>query len=294
MNKPPDSLLITGTSTGIGYSAASAFLNAGYRVFGTVRNEDDAVRLRRELGAEFKPLVADVTNPGAVQAAVEAMRRELPDGCLAGLVNNAGIARSGPLANQEFQEIRAMFEVNLFGTLTVIRACLPLLGMRPKHPRAPGKIISISSSAGKMSVPFLGAYVASKHALEGMSNSLRRELMPYEIPVVLVGPGSVKTPIWGKAPPEGAYDHTPFGGFYRSFRRVVRASAEKGMVPEEIAKLLVDIMRAKRPKTRYAPIAHRFANWTLPRLLSDRQLDRMMYRVIGMRRVRDDARRTTG
>src|SRR5262249_6243470 len=123
---------------------------------------------------------------------------ELGSDCLDALVNNAGIALPGPLSEQDFSEIRRMFEVNLFGLLAVTRACLPLLGMREGHPRRPGKIVNISSGAGKLSMPFLGAYVASKHAVEGLSASLRRELMPWNIPVVVVGPGNVRTPIWSK------------------------------------------------------------------------------------------------
>ena len=114
----------------------------------------------------------------ALGAGIGALASRVDGGCLAGLINNAGVALPGPLSEQSFEQIRRMFDVNLFGVLAVTRACLPMLGMRPRHPCAPGTIINISSGAGKISIPFLGAYVASKHALEGMSSSLRRELMP--------------------------------------------------------------------------------------------------------------------
>jgi NAD(P)-dependent dehydrogenase (short-subunit alcohol dehydrogenase family) len=285
MVQPKMSVLVTGASTGIGQGSAVALLRAGYRVFGSVRRDEDAARLTRELGQGFTPLFIDVTDSNSVERAVQKLGDELEDGCLAGLVNNAGIALPGPLAAQSFEEIRAMFEVNLFGVLSVTRACLPLLGMRQGHPRAPGKIINISSGAGKMSFPFLGAYVASKHALEGLSSSLRRELMPYDIAVVVVGPGNVKTPIWNKVAPESAYDHTPYGAVFRNFLRFMFAGAERGMLPAEIGELIVTIMREKQPKTRYAPMAQKFSNWTLPRLLPDRQVDRMIYKTLGMSKL---------
>ncbi len=285
MRQREKSVLVTGASSGIGHDSVEALLAAGYRVFGTARRREDADRLAREFGAGFTPLLVDVTDRNAVEQAVSAMSRELTGGCLDGLVNNAGIALAGPLSAQSFDEIRAMFEVNLFGVLSVTRACLPLLGMRSGHPRAPGRIINISSGAGKMSIPFLGAYVASKHALEGLSNSWRQELMPYEIPVVVVGPGNVKTPIWTKVPPDTAYDHTPYGGIFKNFMRFMFAGAEKGMQPAEIAAVVVAIMQAKRPKTRYAPMAQKFANWTLPRLLPDHQLDRLVYKTLGMKKL---------
>jgi short-subunit dehydrogenase len=159
--------------------------------------------------------------------------------------------------------------------------------MRAGHRRAPGTIVNISSGAGKISIPFLGAYVASKHALEGLSNSLRRELMPWDIQVAVVGPGNVKTPIWDKTGGEALYDHTSYGPAYRNFVRYMFAGAKKGMAAGEIADLLVKIMESPAPRPRYAPVAQKLANWTLPRLLPDRQMDRMMFKALGMKRVTD-------
>jgi NAD(P)-dependent dehydrogenase (short-subunit alcohol dehydrogenase family) len=278
-------VLITGVSTGIGHDSARAFLARGYRVLGTVRTQADAARLRGALPAGFEPLVLDVTDGDAVARELGALAGRLEDGCLGGLVNNAGIALPGPLSEQSFEQIRRTFEVNLFGVLAVTRACLPLLGMRAGHPRAPGKVVNISSGAGKISLPFLGAYVASKHALEGMSSSLRRELMPWDIAVVVVGPGNVKTPIWSKTGAESAFDHTSYGPTYRNFLRHMFAGAKTGMGAHEIAELLVRIMESDAPKPRYAPVAQKLSNWTLPRLFSDRQLDRVFFKAFGMKRV---------
>jgi NAD(P)-dependent dehydrogenase (short-subunit alcohol dehydrogenase family) len=278
-------ILITGVSTGIGHDSARAFLARGYKVFGTVRTAADASRLVSALGPRFEPLVVDVTDAAAVAREVGALTERLGDGDLGGLINNAGIALPGPLSEQSFDQIRRIFEVNLFGALAVTRACLPLLGMRTGHRSAPGTIVNISSGAGKISIPFLGAYVASKHALEGMSNSLRRGLMPWDIKVVVVGPGNVKTPIWEKTGGEESYDHTAYGPVFRNFVRFMFAGAKTGMTADEIAGLLVRIMESDAPKVRYAPVAQRFTNWTLPRLLPDRQMDRMLFKALGMKRL---------
>jgi NAD(P)-dependent dehydrogenase (short-subunit alcohol dehydrogenase family) len=280
-------VLITGVSTGIGHGSAKAFLADGYRVFGTVRTAADASRVKTELGGGFHPIVVDVTDGAAVERELGALAERLDGGCLGALVNNAGIALPGPLSEQSLEQIRRMFDVNLFGVLAVTRACLPMLGMRSGHPRAPGTIINISSGAGKLSFPFLGAYVATKHALEGLSNSLRRELMPWEVKVVVVGPGNVKTPIWEKTGGEAMYDHTSYGPAYRNFVRYMFAGAETGMSADEIARLLVRIVGSDAPKARYAPVAQRFTNWTLPRLLPDKQMDRMLWKALGMKRLAD-------
>jgi short-subunit dehydrogenase len=177
-----------------------------------------------------------------------------------------------------------MFEVNFFGLVALTRACLPLLGVGGERRAAqPGTVINVSSGAGKLGIPFLGGYVASKHALEGFSQSLRRELMPWGIRVVVVGPGNVKTPIWNKAGDEAAYASGPFGRVYANFLRYMREGEKKGMEAEEIALLLARILDSKDPKTRYQPVAQKFANWTLPRLLPDKAMDRLLFKTLGMR-----------
>jgi len=285
--KRSSNIVITGVSTGIGHDSAKAFVARGYKVFGTVRTAADAARLQGELGAGFAPVLVDVTDTEAVQREIGALASRVEGGCLAGLINNAGVALPGPLSEQSFEQMRRMFDVNLFGVLAVTRAFLPMLGMRPGHPRAPGTIINISSGVGKISMPFLGAYVASNHALEGMSSSLRRELMPWDIKVAVVGPGNVKTPIWGNTGGEAMYDHTSYGPAYRNFVRYMFAGAETGMTADEIARLLVRIVGSDAPKARYAPVAQRFTNWTLPRLLPDKQMDRMVWKALGMKRLTD-------
>lgn len=276
-------VLITGVSSGIGHAAATAFLDKGYGVFGTIRSEADAARLTSTLGERFRPLIADLTDRVAVERAIALVKDRLRGEALTALINNAGIALPGPLVDQPLDDVRKMFEVNFFGLVAMTQACLPLLGMGPLPATAPGRIINISSGAGKLSIPFLAAYTATKHAVEGMSHSLRRELLPWNIPVVVVGPGNVRTPIWAKAANENAWDHTAFAPVYKNFLRFMFAGEKKGMAASEIADLLVRIVETRKPKARYAPVAQKLVNWTIPRLLSDERLDRLMFKTLGMR-----------
>src|SRR4051812_9595680 len=220
-------VLITGVSSGIGHATAAAFVDKGYGVFGTVRTSADATRLTSTLGERFRPLIVDLTDGATVERALALVDDTLRGNGLTALINNPGIALPGPLVEQPIEDLRRMFEVNFFGLVAMTRACLPLLGMGKAQATGPGRIINISSGAGKLSVPFLAGYTATKHAVEGMSHSLRRELLPWNIPVVVVGPGNVRTPIWAKAANENAWDHTAFAAVYKNFLRFMFAGEKK-------------------------------------------------------------------
>ena len=195
------SVVVTGVSTGIGWGVAKVLIGRGYRVFGSVRNPADADRLRQEWGGLYVPLIFDVTDEAAVRAAAAQVREALAGEPLAGLVNNAGIAVAGPLLLLPLADFRAQLEVNLIGVVAVIQAFAPLLAVADgADPEArPGRIVNISSVGGKNAAPFLAPYAASKFGLEGLSESLRRELMILGIDVIIVAPGTVATAIWGKA-----------------------------------------------------------------------------------------------
>ena len=193
------SVVITGASTGIGFAAAKLLLARGFRVFGSVRKQADADRLKSEFGANFIPLVFDVTDEAAVFAAAREVRAALEGQTLAGLVNNAGIAVAGPLLEISSDQFRKQMEVNVIGPVIATQAFGPLLGSDPSLKGPKGRIVMISSVAGRNGNPLTAAYSASKHAIEGLSESLRRELMLFGIDVIIVAPGAVKTPIWGKA-----------------------------------------------------------------------------------------------
>src|SRR5262245_13383183 len=160
-------VVVTGVSTGIGWGTAKILIQKGFRVFGSVRKTQDAERLQKEFGENFVPLIFDVTDEPAVQAAAQHVREQLSGETLFGLVNNAGIAVPAPLIHQATDDFRHQIEVNLISVLIVTKAFVPLLGSDRSLRGKPGRIINISSVGGKRGGPFLGAYVASKHGLEG-------------------------------------------------------------------------------------------------------------------------------
>ena len=280
------SIVITGISSGIGYGTAKEFVNHGYRVFGSVRKSEDAKIAKAELGTSFTPLLFDVTDHEAVLRATAQVEETVGGAGLAGLVNNAGTALAGPLMHQPLEEVRQQFEVNVLGLISVTQAFLPLLGAK-KEPLAhkPGRIVNVSSISGKVGEPFLGAYVGTKHAVEGISDSLRRELLLYGIDVIVIRPGAVKTPIWekGAAPVvAGGYDQTDYAGPLDRFQRYAEKLASDGYSPETFGRLVRKVFEAKRPKTRYAIVPGRFTDWTIPTSLPDRWLDRLIGRGLGL------------
>jgi hypothetical protein len=171
------SVIVTGVSTGIGWGCVKVLIESGFRVFGSVRKQADAERLTKEFGPNFTPLIFDVTDKAAVAKAAKEVEAALGGETLAGLVNNAGVAVLGPLMSLRIEEFEHQLAVNLTGPLIVTQAFKGLLGVDRSRRGAPGRIVMISSVGGKNAMPFLGPYCASKFGLEGMSESLRRELM---------------------------------------------------------------------------------------------------------------------
>lgn len=279
MNKSKN-ILITGASTGIGYDLAKIFLAKDYQVFGSVRKQSDAARLREELGPNFSALVFDVTDYRAVDEAAEKLKEKLGEDGLGGLVNNAGIAVGGPFMDLDIEEFRYQFEVNVLGLVKVTQAFLPLLGARENHSNLPGKILQISSVAGKMGMPFLSPYVGSKHAVEGITESLRRELTKYGVDVIVIGPGPILTPIWEKSTGEvqdEKFKDSPFYASLKLFQDVfVKDAIKNGWTSEKLASKVLDVFENDTAKTRYAFVPQKLKNWILPRLLPTRMLDKLV------------------
>ena len=194
-----NSVVVTGVSSGIGLATVKILTERGFHVFGSVRKPEDAERLSIEFGNVFTPLLFDVTDEDAVNQAADRVREQMNGHTLCGLVNNSGIAVPGPLMRLNVADYRTQMEVNLIAPLIVTQAFLPLLGTDRSLEGKPGRIVNISSVAGKIASPFLGAYSASKFGLEAFSESLRRELMLYGIDVIIIAPGAIATPIWDKA-----------------------------------------------------------------------------------------------
>ena len=235
-------VLVTGTSTGIGRVTASRLAAEGFHVLAGVRREEDAPP-----GCEA--LLLDVTDEAAISRARERVAGEQ----LAGLVNNAGISVPGPLEFLSLERFRRQLEVNLVGPLALTQALLPALRA------ARGRVVMISSVGGRTALPFLGPYHASKFALEGLSDSLRQEVEPLGVKVAIVEPGSADTEIWRKGresasevldglPPEA---RSLYGERLEGMRAVVQQVAERAFPPEKVADAIVHALTARRPRARY-------------------------------------------
>lgn len=221
-----------------------------------------------------------MTDEAAVQAAAEQVREELNGQTLFGLVNNAGIGVAGPLMHLATEDFRHQLEVNLVSVLIVTKAFLPLLGADHSLQGKPGRIINMSSGSGKHGYPFMGPYAASKHALEGFSESLRRELMLYGIDVVIIGPGAVATPIWDKAEQLNLspYANTEYAGALQRVQEYAVRNGRKGLPPEKVAEVVWHALTAPRPHVRYAVAPGsrlgRFIQMIAPKRIVDRVIAR--------------------
>lgn len=287
------SAVVTGASTGIGLAACEALLEAGWRVFGSVRNKGDAERLAGALGASFTPLIFDVTDEAAIEAAAATVADALGTARLDALVNNAGIAVAGPLLHLPLAEFERQIDVNVTGVLRVTRAFAPRLGADPARTGAPGRIVNIGSVSGENAFPFTVAYSTSKFALEGMTEGLRRELMPFGIDVIMLAPAAVRTPIWDKAE---AVDTAPYAGTVYAaplakVRDYMLETGRNGLPVERLGALVRRILTTPRPRVRYVAAGNRFEVWLLRRL-PKRLIDRMIAGRIGLGPIRDGARRS--
>ena len=273
-------ILISGASTGIGRACAVDLARHGFSVFAGVRKPEDGEVLRSAVGDLIVPVQLDVTDGESIAAAVELIADVNGDRRLSGLVNNAGIVVAGPLEFLPVAALREQFEVNVLGLLALTQACLPLLRA------GRGRIVNMSSISGRFASPLLGPYAASKFAVEALSDSLRRELAPWDIPVSLVEPGKVATPVWQKSadaaerliaglPAEATARYGP--SLERSRRRALRA-ARTGISADAVAAVVHTALTGARPRTRYlvgrdAKIGALMARW-----LPDHVLDRYVRR----------------
>jgi NAD(P)-dependent dehydrogenase (short-subunit alcohol dehydrogenase family) len=276
------SVLVTGASTGIGRATALRLDAAGWRVFAGVRKAEDADSLRAEGSERLQPLFIDVTDAGQIAAAAERIEAEAGEG-LAGLVNNAGLAVPSPLETIPVDDFRHQIEVNLTGQVAVTQALLPSL--RKGH----GRIVFISSIGGRIAFPMTGAYHAAKFGIEAVGDVFRQELRSWDIPVAIVEPGSIDTPIWergertadeigGRSPQREAL----YGRAIERYREVVRQTAERGIPPEKVARVIEHALSAKRPRTRYLVGLDAKVQARLKPLIPTRVFDRIVARAMGL------------
>ncbi len=265
--------LVTGASAGIGEATARRLLADGYEVYAAARRMDRMAPLA-EAGARL--IALDLTDDASIATAAARVREEA--GRLDVLVNNAGYGSYGALEDVPLAEARRQFEVNLFGAARLIQLFLPMM-----RAQGSGKIVNVSSIGGKSGEPFGVWYHATKYALEGLSDSLRMELTPFGIDVIVIEPGAIRTE-WGGIAQESLLamsGETDYGPYARRHAKMhARAGASGlGSPPGKVADIIARAVRTRRPRTRYPAGGGAPVFLFLQRVLSDRMLDRLMWRM---------------
>lgn len=274
-------VVVTGASSGIGEACVRRLAALGFQVFASVRKPEDGERLQREIPG-VTPLILDVTDAGSIAAATQTVQEATGERGLAGLVNNAGVAVPAPVEHQPIEDFRRQLDVNLVGQVAVTQAFLPQLRA------ARGRIVNMSSIGGKVAVPLLAAYAASKFGLEGFSDSLRRELRPWGIHVAVIEPGTIATPIWDKGIASGDVLEASmsdaakrdYGPLIATVRTASEQGARTGLAPDAVAKDVAHALTAKRPRTRYLVGREAKSRALAARLLGDRFIDAAVARVM--------------
>jgi NAD(P)-dependent dehydrogenase (short-subunit alcohol dehydrogenase family) len=272
-------VLVTGASSGIGEATALRLARAGWRVLAGVRASADGERLRNAAGTQLEPVIIDITEPETIGATAAALGDEPLDG----LVNNAGTALAMPLEFLPLDQLRRQLEVNLVGHVAVTQALLPNLRS------ARGRIVNVGSIAGRSALPFLGAYAASKHALEAVTDVLRVELRPFGIAVSVIEPGTIATPIWRKGGerfqelagelPDALREL--YGERMTAFRDAAAAAGRRAEPADEVAIVIERALTAERPRARYVvgrDARRRALVERLPAGLRDRVYERVLLR----------------
>jgi NAD(P)-dependent dehydrogenase (short-subunit alcohol dehydrogenase family) len=276
-------VLVTGTSSGIGEATARHLAGLGFNVFAGVRKAEDGERVA---GPRIEPVIVDVTDSASVASAAETIGGAVGNTGLAGLVNNAGIAVAGPLEFIDIADFEQQLDVNVTGVLRATQAMLPHLR------NARGRIVNISSIGGRVAIPLVGPYAASKFALEGMSDSLRRELRPWGMHVALIEPGAVATPIWDKgveqadeldngSPPEV---RERYGEIIDAVRKQSEKNRTEGVPPQEVAEAVAHALTASKPKTRYLVGRDAKVRGPMATVMPDRLMDAAISRALGQRK----------
>ena len=276
MNKK--SILITGVSSGIGHGTLSYFVKKGFHVYGSVRNSKDANKLKKIFRENFTPLIFDVTKEAQVKKAASILKKDLKNSNLLALVNNAGVAISGPILLQKVKDFEKQININLNGAFRVLKFFAPLCGAEKNNNSKKGVIFNISSISGKIGMPGVGAYTASKFGLEGLSHSLRRELIRYGVDVVIIGPGPIKSEIFDKIDKKflETLKKSDYAKVAKNIPKRMKNAKKIAFPAEEVGKLIFNALHDPNRKTRYTITPNKLMYWTLPMLITDRMLDKMV------------------
>lgn len=283
INGTAGAVVITGASTGIGEACALRLDKLGFYVFAGVRKDADGERVKAQASGRLTPVIIDVTDAASIEAAANTVSNAA-EGGLAGLVNNAGISVPGPLEFLPIDGLRRQLEVNVVGQIAVTQAFLPLIRKRR------GRIVNMGSIGGRMATPFIGAYNASKFAMEALTDALRQELRPWGIHVSIVEPGSIATPIWAKAQATGdelektlsAQATSLYGSSVAALREAARKFEAAGIPPDEVARFVEHALTARTPKTRYVVGRDAQLQRMLIKVAPDRLRDRLVAQQLGL------------
>jgi NAD(P)-dependent dehydrogenase (short-subunit alcohol dehydrogenase family) len=285
MAKEKGAVVVTGASTGIGRATALHLDQRGYTVFAGVRKRKDANSLKKEASEKLTPITIDVTKPASITAARNKVQRAVGRSGVKALFNNAGVGHGGPIEFMPIADLREAMEVNLIGQAAVTQAFLPLL-RKAEQP----KILFTASIGGRIASPFMSPYNSSKFALEALADSLRRELMPWGIKVVVIEPGSIATEIWdkagdtaadrmGKMPAKGK---KLYGSQMKAFGDALQDTASRGIPADKVAKVVERAIKRRNPRPRYLVGADAKVGARLNAVTSDRTFDRLIRRRMKM------------
>ncbi len=269
-------VLITGASSGIGADSARLLIAEGFNVVVTVRKSEDEAALVKQYKEKIKIVKIDLTQFSEIEKLPQILG-DLGVNQIYGLINNAGVALAAPFLHQPFSEIQQIFNVNVLGVMKVTQVLIPMIEKN-------GRIINISSVAGKSAAPFLAIYAASKHAIEGFSEALRKELILLGIKVIIVAPGSIKTPIWQKGFTEikDAYNQTAFAKPFSLFMKFAQSEVSHALEVSEVSSVILEALNSENPKLRYAPIPRKLMNWYFPKLIPAKLYDYLTAKTLGL------------
>ena len=278
-----DYVVVTGTSTGIGAATALHLAENGFHVIAGVRSAKDGKAVKAKAPDAVTPLVVDVTDESAISAAADTVAEIVGDGGLAGLVNNAGIAKPAPIEFQPLADFRTQLEVNLFGPVAMVQALLPLIR------RGAGRIVNVGSIGGLLVLPLNGAYSASKFGMRAVTDALRLELRQWNIHVSLIEVAPVVTAIFGKTYAELDALEQTLGkagyGLYQEQIAGVRKATEKAAATADpalvIAKAIENALRSDKPKPRYL-VGHGGKEVAIVAALPDRARDKALAHELGL------------
>lgn len=276
-DRPSPVALITGCSSGIGRATAALLAERGWHVFATARHPESLAGLA---GERITPLGLDVTDETSMTSAVDRVLAQA--GRIDALVNNAGYGQGGPLEEVSSEKIRRQFETNTFGPLRLAQLVLPAM-----RAQGGGRIVNVSTMGGRVSIPFIGPYCASKFALEAWSDALRAEVRPFGVRVVLVEPGSVRTNFRATAVRESerflADGASPYHRYAERFGRFIDRATPRSAPPERVARVIHRALTAQRPRARYVATADARLMLAIVRRLPDRKRDGLWARLLGLR-----------